>query len=157
MPVYIILGSPYTAFGWNIKIPLINILIEKCQNRILENTSKELAEEIILLGKNFVQENNIKTWRVNMLFSCFAFTVTFSCFDCHITFKKTIFCFYINWAYFGSLLHLIIACIHLPFFKMFSKFVHFCPNFLIFCPFLTFFDFFWKITPIPLLSRISPG
>ena len=32
-----------------------------------------------------------------------------------------------------------IARNHLPFFKKFSNFVHFCPNFQIFCPFLPFF------------------
>ena len=38
-----------------------------------------------------------------------------------------------------SLLHLIIICNHLPSFKVFSNFVHFCPNFQIICPFLPFF------------------
>ena len=56
-------------------------------------------------------------------------------------------------AFFSSLLHAIIAHKHLPFFKIFSNFVHFCPNFQIFCPFL---PFFWKILRMPLLSRIGP-
>ena len=38
-------------------------------------------------------------------------------------------------AYSSSLLHAIIACNHLPFLKIFSNFVHFCPNFEIFSPF----------------------
>ena len=42
-------------------------------------------------------------------------------------------------AHYGNLLRVIIARSHLPFFKIFSNFVHFCPNFQIFCPFLTFF------------------
>ena len=39
----------------------------------------------------------------------------------------------------NSVLSAIIACNHLPFFKTFSNFVHFCPNFQIFCPFQHFF------------------
>ena len=38
-------------------------------------------------------------------------------------------------AYSGSLLRVIIAYNHLPFFKIFSNFVRFCANFQIFCPF----------------------
>ena len=38
-------------------------------------------------------------------------------------------------AYSNSLMRVKIACNHLPFFKIFSNFVHFCPNFQIFCPF----------------------
>ena len=57
-------------------------------------------------------------------------------------------------SYSRSLTWAIIARNHLPFFKMFSNFVHFCPNFQIFCLFL---PFFWKIARMPLLSRISPG
>ena len=45
----------------------------------------------------------------------------------------------VNRAYSSSLLRAIIACNHLPFFKIFSNFVHFCPNFQIFCPFLALF------------------
>ena len=41
----------------------------------------------------------------------------------------------INIPYSSSLVPSITACNHLPFFKMFSNFVHFCPNFQIFCPF----------------------
>ena len=52
-------------------------------------------------------------------------------------------------AFSSSLLRAIIARNHLLFFKIFSNFVHFCPNFQIFCPFLTFF-LSWP-------SRISPN
>ena len=41
-------------------------------------------------------------------------------------------------AYSSSLLHMIIACNHLPLFKIFSNFIHFCPNFQIFSPFSRF-------------------
>ena len=45
----------------------------------------------------------------------------------------------------------------MPFFRIISNFVHFCSNFQIFCPFSTFpCPFFWKIAPMPLLSRIGP-
>ena len=37
--------------------------------------------------------------------------------------------------YSSSLLHVIIVCNHLPFLKIYSGFLHFCPNFQIFCPF----------------------
>ena len=56
--------------------------------------------------------------------------------------------------YYNCLVHVIIAHNHVPFFKIFSNFVHFCPNFPIFCPFL---HFFWKISRMPLLSRIDPA
>ena len=56
-----------------------------------------------------------------------------------------------TWAY-SRLLRTIIARNGLPFLKIFSNFVHFCPNFQIFCPFL---PFFWKIARIPILSRID--
>ena len=46
-------------------------------------------------------------------------------------------------AYSSSLLRAIIARNHLPFFKIFSNFVHFCPNLQIFCPFLPFFCSFF--------------
>ena len=50
-----------------------------------------------------------------------------------------------NRAYFSSFLLAIIAHNHLPFCRIFSNFVHFCPNFQIFCPFSTFtLLFFWK-------------
>ena len=38
-------------------------------------------------------------------------------------------------AHSSSLLRVIITCDHLPFFKIFLNFVHFCPDFQIFCPF----------------------
>ena len=41
--------------------------------------------------------------------------------------------------YSGSLLHLIIARNHLLFFEIFLDFVHFCPNFQIFCSFFAHF------------------
>ena len=65
----------------------------------------------------------------------------------------------------SSLLRAIIAHNHLRFFKIFLNFVHFWAKFQTFHPFLFFFNifwgvflrlFFWKIAPIPLLSRISP-
>ena len=55
-------------------------------------------------------------------------------------------------AYYGCFMHGIVTHVKLPFFKVFSNFVHFCPYFQIFCPFL---PFFWKIVLMPLLSRIS--
>ena len=42
-------------------------------------------------------------------------------------------------AFSSSLLRAIVARNHLSFFKIFSNLVHFCLNFQIFCPFLTFF------------------
>ena len=68
-------------------------------------------------------------------------------------------------AFSSSLLRVIIAHNHLPFFKIFWNFVHFCPNFQIFCScllvfnnFLPFFcPFFWKFACMPLVSRIGPG
>ena len=64
-------------------------------------------------------------------------------------------------AYSSSLLRAIIARNHLPFFKILSNFEHFCRNFQIFCPFLTFFPlilpFFRKIALMTLLSRKGPG
>ena len=39
----------------------------------------------------------------------------------------------------SSLLHAIIACNYLPFFKIFPNFACFCSNFQIFCPFFAFF------------------
>ena len=51
----------------------------------------------------------------------------------------------------------------LTFFKIFSNFTHFCPNFQIFCPPLLILTclchccpFFWKIACMPLLSKIGP-
>ena len=46
-------------------------------------------------------------------------------------------------AYSNSLLRAIVARNHLPFFKIFSNFVHFCPNFQIFNPFLPLFNIFF--------------
>ena len=61
-------------------------------------------------------------------------------------------------AYPSCFMHAIVARMRLP--KIFSNFVHFCSNFQIFCPFLTLFPpflpFFWKITCMPLLSKIGP-
>ena len=49
----------------------------------------------------------------------------------------------------------IMAHNHLPFFKI-SSAVYFCPNFQIFCLFCPLFlPFFWKIAPMPLISRIG--
>ena len=48
-------------------------------------------------------------------------------------------------AFSSSLLRAIIVRNHLPFFKVFSNFVHFCPTFQIFCPFLTFFCPFFPL------------
>ena len=59
-------------------------------------------------------------------------------------------------AYSSCFMHAIVACMRLPFFKLLSNFVHFCPNFQIFCPFHSFLPFFWKITLMSLLSRIGP-
>ena len=56
-------------------------------------------------------------------------------------------------AYSSCFMLAIVAGTRLPFFKIFSNFVHFCRNFQIFCPFL---PFFWQIARMPLLSRISP-
>ena len=51
-------------------------------------------------------------------------------------------------------MHAIVALMKLPLFKILSKyFVHFCPNFHIFCPFL---PFFWKIALMPFFSKIGP-
>ena len=61
-------------------------------------------------------------------------------------------------AHSSSVLHALIAHNQLPFFKIFSNFVHFCPNFQMFCPFSTFIcPFSEKWLPMPLLSRIGPG
>ena len=43
-----------------------------------------------------------------------------------------------NRVFFSSLSRAIIVHNHLPFLKRFSNLVHFCPNFQIFSPFLTF-------------------
>ena len=49
-------------------------------------------------------------------------------------------------------MHAIVVRMRLPFSKIFSNFVHFCLTFQMFCHFL---PFFWKITRMPLLSRID--
>ena len=56
----------------------------------------------------------------------------------------------------SSLLCAIILCNHLPFFKVFSNFVHFCPNYQIFCPFLPFFAFFLKNCTYALTFQNRP-
>ena len=50
-------------------------------------------------------------------------------------------------------MHTITALMRLPFFKKFSNFVHFYPNFQVFCSFL---PIFWKIARMPFFSRIGP-
>ena len=47
-------------------------------------------------------------------------------------------------AYSSCSMHAIVACMGLPFFKVFSNFVHFCPKFQIFCPFFPFFTPFFS-------------
>lgn len=60
-------------------------------------------------------------------------------------------------AYSISLLCSITVCIHLPFFKIYSNFVYFCPNVQIICPFFNIpSGLFWKIALTPLLSRKGP-
>ena len=54
-------------------------------------------------------------------------------------------------AYSSSLLREIIARNHMLL-QIFSNLVYFCPNFQIFCPFLSFF---WKFAVMALLSRIG--
>ena len=46
-------------------------------------------------------------------------------------------------AYPSCFMHAIVARMRLPFFNIFSNFVHFCSNFQIFCPFFAFFFFFF--------------
>ena len=61
-------------------------------------------------------------------------------------------------AYSSCFIHALVACIRLLFFKLFSNFVHICPNFQIFCSFLSFLALFLKKnTCMPLLSRIGTG
>ena len=55
--------------------------------------------------------------------------------------------------YYSCFMHAKVAHMRLSFFKMFSDFVHFCPNFQIFCLFCLFSE---KITRMPFLSRIGP-
>ena len=58
-------------------------------------------------------------------------------------------------AFSSSLRRGIVTHNHLPFFTTFANLVHFCPNFHI-LPFLNiFWPFLWKITCMPLLSRIG--
>ena len=49
--------------------------------------------------------------------------------------------------YSGHILAVSCVQLRLPFFKIFSNFVHFCPNFRIFCPFL---PFVWNIACMSL-------
>ena len=49
---------------------------------------------------------------------------------------------HVHWAYSSSLFCAIIACNHLPFFKKFSNFVHFCKFLYIFKYFALFQHFF---------------
>ena len=58
-------------------------------------------------------------------------------------------------AYSSYFMHAIVTRVRLPFFKLFSNFVHFPPNFQIFCPFLSFLALFLKNCMQPLLSRIG--
>ena len=61
-------------------------------------------------------------------------------------------------AYSSCLMHVIVARMRLPFFQYIFKFFTFFSNVQICCHiFALFLLFFWKITHIPLLSRISPG
>ena len=61
-------------------------------------------------------------------------------------------------AYSSNVLHAIISHNHLPLLKIFSSFVHFFPNFQIFCLFSTFLcHFSQKSLPMPLLYKIGPG
>ena len=53
-------------------------------------------------------------------------------------------------AYSSSLLCAIIAHNHLPIFKIFSNFVHFCPNF-------KYFALFWKNAHMSFLSTVGPA
>ena len=46
--------------------------------------------------------------------------------------------------YSSCFMHAIVVRMRLPFFKLFSNFVHTCPNFKIFCPFLSFLALFLK-------------
>ena len=65
-------------------------------------------------------------------------------------------------AYSSCFIHALVACMRLLFFKLFSNFVHICPNFQIFCSFLSFLALFLKKKKtkkkrMPLLSRIGTG
>ena len=55
--------------------------------------------------------------------------------------------------YSSSLLHAIIANNHMSFFKIFSNFVHSCPNFVLFVLFWAYLYYFWKMVRMLLLSR----
>ena len=67
--------------------------------------------------------------------------------------RNLVYILFTSRAYSSCFMHAIVARLRLAFFKVFLNFVHFCPNFQIFCPFL---PFFWKIARMPLLSRIGP-
>ena len=49
-------------------------------------------------------------------------------------------------------MHAIAACMRLPFFKIFSNFIYFCPNFHILSPFCPFSE---KTLCMPLLSKLE--
>ena len=71
------------------------------------------------------------------------------------------YCVITNRVFSSSLLHGIIACNHLPFFKtvqILYIFTQIVKYFSFFCSFQTFFcmPFFWKIGCMPLLSSIGP-
>ena len=57
-------------------------------------------------------------------------------------------------AFSGSLLPAIMARNHLPFFKIFSSVVHFCPHFQIFFTFLPFLNIFLPFFSLFLKNRI---
>ena len=57
-------------------------------------------------------------------------------------------------AYSSCSMHAIVARMRLPFLKIFSNFLHFCPHFQIFCPFL---PFFLKIALMPFHSGTGHG
>ena len=63
---------------------------------------------------------------------------------------------YTTRAYSSYLMHVLVTRMRLPFFIIFSNFVHFCQNFQMFYPFCLFLPFFWKFACMPLLSRIGP-
>ena len=79
----------------------------------------------------------------------------------HLSARNNIFYVYffnITRVYSSSLLCSIVGRNRLPFFKIYSNFVHFCPNSQMFCPFFNISVlFFWKITPTPLLFRMGPA
>ena len=83
--------------------------------------------------------NNVWQIRIKLLIShlkiSFFYDVNIFLLIWHFSFSRT---------YSSCLTHSIVTCMRLPVFKIFLKFVHFCPNFQIFCLFLPFFFFFLK-------------